>query len=191
MTHHQNLKIIALVGMTGSGKSTAVKHFTDKGIPKVYLGGFAYEIMEERGIEKGEDNEKQFRVAIREELGNDVYAQRAADQVHHLADAGQHRVIIDGIYSWDELKRLKHEFPGELTAVAIVAPRHQRYKWLEHRHEDRPQSHETSSERDRNEIENLNKGGPIAAADFYALNNGTPDNLFAQLDQIAREIEFF
>lgn len=190
MTHHENLKIIALVGMTGSGKSTAVKHFTDKGIPKVYLGGFAYEIMEERGIEKGEDNEKKFRIAIREELGNDVYAQRAADQIHHLADAGQHRIIVDGIYSWDEYKRLKHEFPGEMTTIAVVAPKHRRYGWLKHRHDDRPQSPEVSAERDYNEIESLNKGGPIAAADFFVSNDGSVEQFTKQLDAIARDIEF-
>lgn len=190
MTHHQNLKIITFVGMTGSGKSTAVKYFTEKGIPKIYLGGFAYDMMAERGIEKGEHNEKKFRIAIRKELGNDVYAQRAIEQVRHLADAGQHRIIIDGIYSWDEYRTLKHEFPGEMTTVAIVAPKAQRYKWLESRHEDRPQTANVSAERDYNEIESLNKGGPIAVADFYVLNDGAYEDFYKQLDAIAQEIEF-
>lgn len=190
MTHHQNLKIIALVGLTGSGKSTAVSHFTDKGFPKIYLGGFAYDIMAERGIEKGEENEKKFRVAIREELGNDVYAKRAIDQVAHLSDAGQHRIIIDGIYSWDEYRTLKHEFPGEMTTVAVVAPKHLRYGWLENRHGDRPQTHEVSAARDYSEIENLNKGGPIAAADYFVLNDGSIERLYEQLDAIAHDIEF-
>ena len=35
MSHHEHVKIIAFVGLTGSGKSTAVKHFTDHGIPKI------------------------------------------------------------------------------------------------------------------------------------------------------------
>lgn len=190
MTQYENLKIIAFVGMAGSGKSTAVKHFTEKGIPKIYLGGFAYDIMAERGIEKGEHNEKEFRVAIRKELGNDIYAQRAVEQVHHLVDAGQHRVIIDGIYSWDEYKTLRHKFPGEMTTVAIVAPKERRYKWLEARHDDRPQSTEASAQRDQNEIEALNKGGPLAAADFYVVNNGSYDDFYKQLDVIAQEIEF-
>ena len=190
MTHYPNLKILAFVGLTGSGKSTAVKYFTEKGYPKVHFGGFAYEMMEERGIEKGEENERKFRKEIREELGDDVYAQRAADQINHLAQAGQHRIVIDGIYSWAEYIRLKHEFPGELKVIAIVAPKHRRYKWLEQRAHDRPQSAQTSAERDTHEIIALNKGGPIAAADYFAMNNGSFDELYEQLDTIKDEVGF-
>lgn len=190
MTHSQNLKIIAVVGMTGSGKSTAVTYFTEKGVPKVYLGGFAYDLMAERGIEKGEENEKHFRRAIREEHGSDVYAKMAIDQIQHLADAGQHRIVVDGIYSWDEYRTLQHTFPGEMTTVAVVAPKQLRYRWLASRHEDRPQTPEISAERDYNEIESLNKGGPIAAADFFVSNNGTKEHFYQQLAAIVQEIGF-
>jgi len=189
MTYHKNLKLLTFVGMTGSGKSTAVEHFTNMGYPKIYLGGFAYEIMAERGIEKGEENEKKFRVDIRNELGNDVYAKRAIDQIEHLAESGQHRIIIDGIYSWDEYKTLKHNYHGEMTTVAIVTPKHKRYHQLAHR-EDRPQTEEVSSQRDYKEIEDIQKAGPIAMADFYAMNDGDYDHLYEQLDVIARDVEF-
>ena len=45
-------------------------------------------------------------------------------------------------------------------------------------------------ERDRSEIENLEKGGPIVAADYYALNNGTVEDLQARTDEILKEIDF-
>jgi len=189
MNHHENLKIIVIVGLTGSGKTVAVEYFTSKGIPKIYMGGFAYEIMAERGIEKGEENEKKFRVAIREEQGVDVYAKRANDQIHHLSGAGQHRVIVDGLYSWAEYKTMKHEFPGEITTIAVVAPKKMRYSWLAHR-DDRPQPEEISRQRDNNEIEDIQKGGPIAAADYFVLNNGTVEDFHRQLDAIASEIQF-
>ena len=44
-------KIIALVGLAGSGKSSAVEYLTKKGFPKVYFGGVIYKAMEEAGIE--------------------------------------------------------------------------------------------------------------------------------------------
>ena len=45
-------------------------------------------------------------------------------------------------------------------------------------------------ERDRSEIENLEKGGPIAAADYYILNNGTIEDAEARLDEILMEVGF-
>ena len=45
-------------------------------------------------------------------------------------------------------------------------------------------------ERDRSEIENLEKGGPIVAADYYVLNNSTIDEMTNRVDEILKEIEF-
>ena len=56
-----NVKIIAIVGMSGSGKSVAVDYLTSKGYPKVYFGGMILNEMERRGIEITPDNEKDFR----------------------------------------------------------------------------------------------------------------------------------
>ncbi|MDB5159820.1 MAG: putative Dephospho-CoA kinaselike protein [Candidatus Saccharibacteria bacterium] len=189
MSHHENLKILAFVGLTGSGKSTAVEHFTNKGYPKVYFGGIIYEAMAEAGVEKGEHNEKTFRLEIREKEGNDFVVKRIIDQVHKLSDAGQHRIIADGLYTWDEYKALKHEFPGEITIVAVTAPKHLRYGWLETR-EDRPQTPQISAERDTNEIETMQKGGPIAAADFFVTNSENIEHFYEQLDAIAEHVEF-
>ena len=189
MSHHENLKILAFVGLTGSGKTTAVEHFTNKGFPKVYFGGIIYEAMAEAGVSKGEENEAKFRVEIREKEGNDFVVKRIIKQIHDLADSGQHRIIADGIYTWDEYKAIKHEFPGETTVVAITSPKHMRYHWLESR-EDRPQTPQTSAARDTHEIETLQKGGPIAAADFFIMNNGSLDHFHEQLDAVARSLEF-
>lgn len=189
MSHYENLKILAFVGLTGSGKSTAVQHFTDKGFPKVYFGGIIYQAMAEAGIEKGEDNESHFRTEIREKEGVDFVVKRIIKQIHDLAESGQHRIIADGIYTWDEYKAIKHEFPGETTVVAITAPKHLRYSWLEDR-EDRPQTPQISAARDQHEIENLQKGGPIAAADFFVANNENVEHFYKQLDDIAQHVEF-
>jgi len=189
MSHHENLKILAFVGLTGSGKTTAVEHFTQKGFPKVYFGGVIYQAMAEVGIEKGEENEKTFRVEIREKEGADFVVKRIIKQIHDLVDAGQHRIIADGIYTWDEYKAIKHAFPGEATIVAITSPKHMRYQWLEGR-EDRPQTKLVSAARDQHEIETLQKGGPIAAADFFIMNNGSLDNFYEQLDAVAESLGY-
>lgn len=189
MTHHENLKILAFVGLTGAGKSTAVEYFTEKGFPKVYFGGVILDAMTEAGLEHTQENEKSFREELRQKHGKDVVANRIVEQIHHLADAGQHRIIADGIYTWTEYKILKKAFPGELTVVAVVAPRHLRY----HRLEQRPIRPLTSSEaysRDHAEIENLEKGGPIAIADHFIINNGSIEAFDKQLDDLAADVHF-
>ncbi|RWZ78424.1 MAG: dephospho-CoA kinase [Candidatus Microsaccharimonas sossegonensis] len=189
MNKQENLKILAFVGLTGAGKTTAVEHFTEKGYPKVYFGGIIYEAMAEAGIEKGEANEAKFRVEIRQKEGNDFVVKRIIKQIRELSSSGQHRIIADGIYTWDEYKAIKHAFPGETTVVAITSPKHLRYHWLQTR-SARPQTPEISAARDTHEIETLQKGGPIAAADFFIINNGSLDHFYDQLDAVADSLRF-
>lgn len=189
MTHHENLKILAFVGLPGSGKTTAVEHFTKKGFPKVYFGGVILSAMKEAGIEINPENEKRFREEFREKHGKDVVVKRIIEEIKNLADAGQHRIIADGLYTWTEYKALKSAFPGELTLAAIVAPRHLRYHRLSKR-AYRPMTATEAYNRDQSEIENLEKGGPIAIADHFIINDVPLDELKKRLDALARELEF-
>jgi len=43
--------------------------------------------------------------------------------------------------------------------------------------------------RDLAEIENLNKGGPIAMADYTVINEGTKEDLHKDLEGILRELD--
>ena len=186
-----NVKIVAFVGMSGSGKSVAVDYLTEKGVPKVYFGGMIYKEMERRGIERTPDgeSEKKFREMIRETEGKDWVVRQVIEATKKLIAAGQRRIVLDGVYSWTEYKALKHEFPGILTFVAVVVPKKLRYERVASR-PDRPFNLEEIRERDRSEIENLEKGGPIAAADYYILNDGSVSDMQAGLQKILDEVEF-
>ena len=187
-----NVKILAIVGMSGAGKSVLVDYLTEKGYPKVYFGGMIYKEMEKRGIERTEDgeSEKIFREQIREEEGKDWVVNQVIAETKDLIKAGQKRIILDGVYSWTEYKILKHEFPKALTFIAVVVDKHLRYDRVAKR-PGRSFDGKAIRERDRSEIENLEKGGPIAAADYYVLNNGTIEDARSALDQILKEIEFW
>lgn len=185
----RDVKIIAIVGMSGSGKSVAVDYLTGLGYPKVYFGGMIYKEMEKRGIEYSPDNEREFREKIRAEEGKDWVVRQAIAETEDLIDAGQKRIILDGVYSWTEYKTLKHEFTGELTFIAIITPKALRYERVAKRPE-RPFNAQKIRERDHSEIENLEKGGPIAAADYYLMNDGTIDHLHSQLKRVLHEINF-
>ena len=186
-----NVKILAVVGMSGSGKSVIVDYLTDQGYPKVYFGGMIYKEMEKRGIERTEDgeSEKKFREEIREKEGKDWVVRQVIEETKDLISAGQKRIILDGVYSWTEYKILKQEFPRALTFVAIVVDKKLRYERVSKR-PGRSFDAAAIRERDRSEIENLEKGGPIAAADYYILNNGTVDDVKNRIDTILKEIDF-
>lgn len=187
----ENVKILAIVGMSGSGKSVLVDYLTDKGYPKVYFGGMIYKEMEKRGIERTADgeSEKQFREMIRETEGKDWVVRQVIAETKDLISAGQKRIVLDGVYSWTEYKTLKHEFPRALTFIAVVVDKNLRYDRVANR-PGRAFDSAAIRERDRSEIENLEKGGPIAAADYYILNNSTIENSTARLAEILKEIEF-
>lgn len=190
MTHHETVKIVAFVGLAGSGKSSAVEYLTKKGYPKVYFGGIILDGLTKLGLDHNQENEKKFREEARAREGKDFVAQRIVTQIRDLINAGQRRIVADGLYSWTEYKVLKHEFPGEVTLVAIVAPKHLRY----HRMATRPVRPLTAAEtqaRDWAEIENSEKGGPIAIADYYIMNSDDLDHFHAQLDDHLEHFNFY
>jgi dephospho-CoA kinase len=189
MTHHTDVKIVAFVGLAGSGKSSAVEYLTEKGVPKIYFGGIIYKAMEEAGIEVTWESQQKFREEIRQREGKDFVVKRAVNEVRDLIAAGQHRVVLDGLYTWSEYKILKHEFPGEMTVIAIVTPKHLRKARMAKRPE-RPMTAQEVDERDWTEIENLEKGGPIAIADYFVHNDKDLDWLHTQLDEVLRHVNF-
>ena len=186
-----NVKILAIVGMSGSGKSVIVDYLTEKGYPKVYFGGMIYKEMEKRGIPRTEDgeSEKEFREMIRKTEGKDWVVRQVIEETKDLINAGQKRIVLDGVYSWTEYKTLKHEFPKNLTFLAVVVDKKLRYDRVAKR-PGRSFDAKAIPERDRSEIENLEKGGPIVAADYYVLNNSTIEDMTSSVEEILKEIKF-
>ena len=185
----EEVKILAVVGMSGSGKSVAVDYLVERGVPRVYFGGMIIKGVKERGWEVNEENERKFREEIRETEGKDWVVRQVIREIHELIWAGQKRIVLDGLYSWTEYKALKKEFPESVTVVAIVAPKKLRYKRVGKRAE-RPLSLEEIRARDKAEIENLEKGGPIAMADYFVGNGGTIEEMKEELEGVLRVIEW-
>ncbi len=182
-------KIIALVGLAGSGKSSAVEYLTEKGFPKIYFGGVIYKAMDEAGIEKTWDNQQKFREEIRRREGKDFVIKRVIKNIHDLINAGQNKIVLDGLYTWSEYKFLKHEFPGQVVVIAIVTPKYLRYQRMAKRIERPMQPHEVD-QRDWSEIENLEKGGPIAIADYFIINDGSLEQLHQKIDAATHDAHF-
>jgi len=190
MIVNRNDKIVAFVGLTGSGKSVAVDYLCEKGYPRVYFGGIVLDEVKKRGLELTQENEQPIREELRRVEGKDFAVKRIISEVHDLIGAGQHRIVADGLYSWTEYKAMKHEFPGELTVVAVVTSKHLRKMRMADR-PLRPLNSEQVDQRDWAEIENIEKGGPIAIADYFISNNGSLDELHAEIDEVMDHIGFY
>lgn len=183
------IKIIAFVGLAGAGKTTSVEYIAEKGYPKVYFGGVILNALEKSGLTRNPENEKKIREEIRKSEGADVVAKKMIEQIDSLINSGQHRIVADGLYSWTEYKVLKHYYPSELELIAVVAPKKLRHHRLINR-PIRPMSQSESDQRDWAEIENIEKGGPIAIADHFIINDGSMEHLYEQIDKLLSEIDF-
>ena len=95
-------------------------------------------------------------------------------------------MVLDGLYSWYEYTYLIERFP-ELKLICVVTDKEIRYQRVSER-PDRPFDRDSIVYRDLSEIENLYKGGPIAYADYYILNNGTKEESIKRLEEILKEV---
>lgn len=173
-------KLYAIVGMCGSGKSIASDYLVSKGFNKVYFGGVTMDKLKEANLEVNPENEKMMREKLRSELGMGAFAIVLLPKIKECFNNGN--TVLDGVYSYDEVKILKENFP-ELKIIAIVCDKDIRYNRLSIR-EVRPLTNEEASARDIAEVENIAKAPPIAMADYYILNNGSVEEYKTRLEEI-------
>ena len=187
---NQQLKVISILGMPGSGKGTVVEHIcSTHGVPKVYFGGMVYEEVERRGLDIVAD-ERMVREDMRAKEGPAVLAKRAALRANELLiENDVPFVVFDGVYSWSEDKYLRETFGDAYASIAIVNPKHVRYERVVARKDaHRPYTLPQIQLRDIEEIENIEKGGPIAFADYYIANAPDLESLRSQVDELMSQL---
>ena len=181
-----SMKAVALVGMPGSGKSEVARIFAQSGYQTIRFGDITDEEVRKRGLELNEANERIAREELRHTHGMAAYAILNLPRINQALEVAN--VIIDGLYSWEEYKYLSDKLEGGLRTVAVWAPPGLRYHRLVGR-KVRPLTAEQARDRDFAEIENVNKGGPIAMADYTIKNDASLDALAAQTISILRELQ--
>ena len=168
------MKVVSIVGMAGAGKSEVARVFEENGFVRIRFGDVTDEEIKKRGLELNEKNERYIRELLRHEHGMSAYARL---NLPRIDSARKHSpVVIDGLYSWEEYTFLKTNYGEDFCVVAVWASPGTRYARLTARPERRLTREEAAS-RDRAEIENINKGGPIAMADFTIINEVSLEEL--------------
>lgn len=163
-------KIVAVVGMCGSGKTVAVNEFEKRGWTKIYFGEATFIKMKELGLEINEENERIVREQLRASGDKGIYARIFLPEIEKAFKKGN--VVIESLYSWSEYKIVKEKFGDAFEVLCIATDAPLRRERLKSR-VFRPMDVEASISRDYAEIENIEKGGPIGIADHYILNNTT------------------
>jgi dephospho-CoA kinase len=179
-------KVVAIVGMAGSGKSEVAKAFVDAGFFKVRFGDITDEEMKKRSMLRNETNERQCRETLRKELGMAAYAILNRPRIDSALEKSD--VVADGLYSWEEYLDFKQYYGERFCVVAVCSPPQTRYARLAARPE-RPLTVEEGASRDLSEIENLNKGGPIAMADYVIPNEHNREYLLLQSRMVIAKIK--
>lgn len=188
-------KLVCLVGMCGAGKSEVSDYLMSKRqFGFVRFGQVTLDKIKEMGKAPSEQLEKEIRESLRRELGMDAFAKLNIPKFDVLLKKSD--VIGDGLYSWEEYLTLKNRYGEKMVVVAVYAPPAVRYARIanrssKHGNDDKLRfrnfSPKEAASRDKSEIENLHKAGPIAMADFTLLNTGNKQNLRSQVDNILKE----
>ena len=189
MAQHSDCpRALALVGMPGAGKTICADHLRERGYFTLRFGAVVVDEVRRRGWKVNPVNER----IVREDLrGIHGMAAMARISLPKLQDAlKRHRcIVIDGLYSFSEYTLLTKALGAQMMLVAVAAPRQLRYQRLAARPE-RPLSAAEAHARDIQEIEKLEKGGPIAIADYTLVNDKTPADLLGQLDALLMQAGF-
>lgn len=188
-------KIVAIVGMCGAGKSIVADEFVKAGYQYLRFGQITMDEIKRRGLPVTEESEKEVREGFRKKHGMAAYAILNLPKINELFKRGD--VVADGLYSWSEYKVLKEKYGDKLIVVAVCASPQMRYARLGDRSKKikkderlryRSFTPEEARARDYAEIENVEKGGPIAMADYTIINDGSFEDLYKKIDEILATI---
>ena len=168
------MKIVAIVGMAGAGKSEVTHTFERSGFASIRFGDVTDAEVKKRGLPLNEANERHVRELLRQEHGMAAYARLNLPWIDSVRK--QSDVVIDGLYSWEEYTFLKSYYGDSFCVIAVWASPKTRYARLAARVE-RPLTGEEAASRDKAEVEKIGKSGPIAMADFTILNEVSLENM--------------
>lgn len=189
-------KLICIVGMCGAGKSEVAEYLMKKRkFGYVRFGQITLDEVKRLGKKPSEALEKKIREGFRKKYGMAAFAILNLPKFETLLKEGD--VIGDGLYSWEEYLTLKKKFGERFVCLGVYAPPQIRYARLEGRSkkhgEDKKMRYRSftraeAASRDVSEIENINKAGPIAMADYLVVNTTSIKSLEKQIDGVLKNI---
>ena len=113
------MRIVAIVGMPGSGKSVLADYLRTHGLPIMRFGEIVINEVKRRGLPVTPDNERLVREELRRQHGMDVCATFALPRIRALLATHQ-TLVIDGLYSLSEYTTLRRAFAHGNPAGSVA-----------------------------------------------------------------------
>jgi dephospho-CoA kinase len=162
------LKLVAVTGMPGAGKSTAAQALVGMGWGRVVMGDVIREETKRRGLVPNETNTGEVMRDLRRRNGEAAVAELCVKTIRELKTD---KVVVDGIRSLAEVEVFRRS--ADVLLLAVHASRKRRFALLKERgRSDDPTMYEAFLKRDERELE-VGIGRAIALADEVVSNEHT------------------
>ncbi len=180
------MKVIGTVGMPGSGKSVMSQILKEK-LNSFYIvmGDVIREEVMKEGLEPTPNNVRRIMLTIREREGNDIVARRCIEKLKENEEKYEW-TIIEGLRGIEELVTFRKHL--NFLLIAIHASPSTRFNRLKQRgRSDDPKNREMFDKRDLTELK-VGIGSVIALADYILLNEGTKEDLQAEVNKFLKSV---
>ena len=176
-------KIIAVVGMPGSGKAIVSKVASARGIPVLVCGDVVREETKKRGLAPTPENTGKVMLAIRQEEGSAVVAKRL---IPKIASSAAPLLVVEGVRSMAEVEALRRNHT--VVVVAVHSSPKTRYERLAARgRSDDPMSWEEFVDRDAREL-GVGIGDVIALAQEMLINETSFEDMSAASEAVLSRV---
>lgn len=186
--HQKKPIIVAVVGLSGSGKTAAVKYLSETyKKPVISFSNIVNDYIDDHKLEHSLENHQKIRVQMRKKYGMEAMAVLKTDEIRSALQSSN-IVLIEGLYSWEEYLYLhKHFDKAQVVLVAIWARKELRWERAARRSY---RKHFHGAKRDMQELIDTNKGPAIAYADYLIKNDFSMQEFHDKLDEAYRSIIF-
>ncbi|MDG6898589.1 MAG: AAA family ATPase [Nitrososphaerota archaeon] len=171
------MKLVAITGMPGAGKSTAAQALVARGWKRVVMGDVIREETKRRGLVPDEANTGEVMKDLRRMYGEAAVAELCMKVVRELKTE---RVVIDGIRSMVEVEVFRRA--ADVLLLVVHASRKRRFALLKERgRSDDPQRYEAFLKRDERELD-------VGISRAIALAEEMVSNEHADPERLSKEV---
>ena len=176
------MKVLAICGLPGAGKSTAIDAIRNLG-SVIIMGDIIRNEAKKRKLEPTSENLGKIAKEFRLKYGSNIIAEKCVDLINKQYN---NIIFIDGLRSMAEVKvfRKYWKFP----IIAIVLEEKRRFKRLfERARSDDPKSIDDLKDRDKREIE-FGLEEVLNNADYTIKNDSTKEDLKERIRKLVLDL---